>query len=86
MLLALQRQRAIPADTLLGILSHSALSIGLVTVAFMAWLRIDLMAYLFGDILAVGRLDLAVIWGGPGRWFLAVLAYVWRPAAGHHRR
>ncbi|PTW63373.1 zinc transport system permease protein [Breoghania corrubedonensis] len=77
-LLALQRQRAIPSDTLLGILSHSALSIGLVTVAFMAWLRIDLMAYLFGDILAVGRFDLAVIWGG-GLLVLAVLAYVWRP-------
>ncbi|MGR3407022.1 metal ABC transporter permease, partial [Roseovarius indicus] len=26
--------------------------------------RIDLMAYLFGDILAVSRTDLAVIWGG----------------------
>jgi len=35
--------------------------------------RIDLMAYLFGDILAVGRLDLAVIWGGA----LLVLALLW---------
>ncbi len=77
-LLALQRQKAIPADTLLGILSHSALSIGLVTVAFMSWLRIDLMAYLFGDILAVGKTDLIVIWVG-GALVLAALAVVWRP-------
>src|SRR3546814_14486149 len=47
-----------------GILSHSTLALGLVMVAFMAWVRIDLLSYLFGDLLAVSRLDIAVIWGG----------------------
>ena len=51
-------------DTLLGVLAHSALAFGLVAVSFLSGVRIDLMAYLFGDILAVSRTDLAVIWGG----------------------
>lgn len=51
-------------DTLLGVLAHSALAFGLVAVSFLQGIRIDLMAYLFGDILAVSRTDLAVIWGG----------------------
>jgi zinc transport system permease protein len=53
-------------DTLLGVLAHSALAFGLVAVSFLSGIRIDLMAYLFGDILAVSRADLGVIWGGAG--------------------
>ncbi|SDX89914.1 metal ABC transporter permease [Citreimonas salinaria] len=52
------------ADTLLGVMAHSALAVGLVAASFLTNVRIDLMAYLFGDILAVSRADLAVIWGG----------------------
>ena len=51
-------------DTMLGVLSHSALALGLVAVSLLQDVRLDLSAYLFGDILAVGRVDLAVIWGG----------------------
>ena len=51
-------------DTLLGVMAHSALAFGLVAVSFLSGIRIDLMAYLFGDILAVSRSDLMVIWGG----------------------
>jgi len=65
--------RGFAMDTLLGVLAHSALAFGLVAVSFLQGVRIDLMAYLFGDILAVGRLDLAVIWGGA----LLVLALLW---------
>lgn len=56
--------RGYAMDTLLGVLAHSALAFGLVAVSFLSGIRIDLMAYLFGDILAVSRADLAVIWGG----------------------
>ena len=56
--------RGYAMDTLLGVLAHSALAFGLVAVSFLSGVRIDLMAYLFGDILAVSRTDLAVIWGG----------------------
>jgi zinc transport system permease protein len=51
-------------DTLLGVLAHSALAIGLVSVSFISGVRIDLMAYLFGDILAVSKVDLLTIWIG----------------------
>jgi zinc transport system permease protein len=40
--------------------------------------RIDLLSYLFGDLLAVSRLDIALIYGG-GAVVLAILAAVWRP-------
>lgn len=56
--------RGFAMDTLLGVLAHSSLAFGLVAVSFLQGIRIDLMAYLFGDILAVGRIDLAVIWSG----------------------
>jgi zinc transport system permease protein len=78
LLLLLQRRNALSTDALLGILSHSALAIGLVMVAFMTWVRVDLMAFLFGDILAVSVTDIALIYGG-GLAILVVLALLWRP-------
>lgn len=77
-LLALQRRSALPSDALLGLLSHSALALGLVALAFMVHVRIDLLGLLFGDILAVSRKDIAIIWAG-GAVVLAVLAAIWRP-------
>jgi len=78
LLLFLQRRQALSADALLGILSHATLATGLVIVAFMSWVRIDLIAFLFGDILAVSQSDIAVIWGG-GILVLAAIAWLWRP-------
>jgi zinc transport system permease protein len=77
-LAALQRQRRLAADTLLGILAHSALSLGLIALAFLETLRVDLLGYLFGDILAVTPQDLAWIYGG-GALALALLLRLWRP-------
>lgn len=70
--------RGYAMDTLLGVLAHSALAFGLVAVSFISGVRIDLMAYLFGDILAVSRGDLAVIWSGAA---LVVLLIGWRWSA-----
>jgi zinc transport system permease protein len=78
LLLALQRIGSLSADSLLGILSHASLSVGLVILAFMTWVRIDLVSFLFGDILAVGESDIDIIWGG-GILVLLVLVYLWRP-------
>jgi len=75
-LMVMQRANTLSSDSILGILSHSTLAIGLVIVAFMTWLRIDLMAYLFGDILAVTTQDIAIIYGG-GAAALAILALIW---------
>ena len=77
-LLWLQRRAGLSADALLGLLSHSALALGLVALAFMTWVRIDLMGLLFGDILAVSRSDIAIIYAG-GVFVLAVLAMIWKP-------
>jgi zinc transport system permease protein len=78
LLFVLQRQKGLAGDTLLGILAHSALALGLVTVVFLKGVRLDLMAYLFGDILAVSAADLAWIFGG-GALALAGLLLIWRP-------
>lgn len=77
-LFAMQRQRTLADDTLLGILAHAALAVGLIAIAFMDTLRIDLMAYLFGDILAVTRTDVLWVWGG-GLFVIVALAVLWRP-------
>lgn len=76
-LAAMQHQRRIATDTLLGILSHGALSFGLIALAFMEEVRVDLLGYLFGDILAVSAADLAWIYGGSAI-VAAVLAVLWR--------
>lgn len=78
LLVLLQRTRRLAADTLLGILAHGALALGLVTLAFVEGLRVDLMGYLFGDILAVTRGDIAWVYGG-GLLALGVLLLLWRP-------
>ncbi|MDG4553870.1 MAG: zinc ABC transporter permease subunit ZnuB [Candidatus Competibacter sp.] len=77
-LVLLQRQRRLATDTLLGILAHTALSLGLVALAFLETVRVDLTGYLFGDILAIGRIDLYWIWGG-ALLALVALAWLWRP-------
>ncbi|VAV94520.1 Zinc ABC transporter, permease protein ZnuB [hydrothermal vent metagenome] len=69
--------RGVAMDTLLGVMAHSALAFGLVAVSFISGVRIDLMAYLFGDILSVGPSDLAIIWGGAAL-VLALLAWRWQ--------
>ena len=78
LLLVLQRRKRLPGDAILGILSHGALSLGLVTVAFLETLRVDLISYLFGDVLAVTRGDLFWIYGGGGAALAALLA-LWKP-------
>ncbi len=78
LLTGFQAQRAIPYDTLLGILAHSALAAGLIAASFVGGARLDLMGYLFGDILAVSKADVAWIWGGAIA-VLAALFWLWRP-------
>ena len=60
-LMMLQRRHLLASDTLLGIVAHGSLAIGLLIVAMMATLRIDVMAYLFGDILSIDDTDVVVM-------------------------
>ncbi|ACA31270.1 zinc ABC transporter permease subunit ZnuB [Histophilus somni] len=65
-------------DTLLGIIAHSCLSLGVVTVALLQNVRVDLMAYLFGDLLALGFDDLYFIAIGVSI-VLGILIFFWQP-------
>jgi len=73
----LERRPQLAVDTLLGIMAHSALSLGLVVVSLMSNVRVDLMAYLFGDLLSVTLSDIWLIAGGVVV-VLAVLSWQWR--------
>lgn len=78
LLVALERNPALGSDTLLGILAHGSLALGLVVLSFMENLRVDLMGYLFGDILAASYADTLWVVGG-GAAVLAVLVWLWKP-------
>lgn len=78
LLVFLSEGRRFSGDTVLGILSHGTLSIGLLAVAVVEGPRIDLTAYLFGDILAVTRGDLWAVYGF-GAAILVALVGLWRP-------
>ena len=75
-LAALGARSRVAGDTLLGILAHSSLALGLVAIAFLEGLRVDLLAYLFGDVLSVTWSDIAWIWLG-GAAVIAALAASW---------
>ncbi|MCP5382145.1 MAG: metal ABC transporter permease [Kordiimonadaceae bacterium] len=78
LLLFLQRDRRFSSDTLLGILAHSALSIGMIVISMMDRFRTDMMYYLVGQILAIGIDDLYTI--GAVVVLSAIILYlIWRP-------
>ncbi|MGB0660679.1 MAG: metal ABC transporter permease [Mangrovicoccus sp.] len=69
------RQRA--GDTVLGVLAHGALAFGVLVSAWVPGPPLDLEAYLFGDVLAVGEQDIALIWGG-AVLVLGLLIWQWQ--------
>ena len=77
-LTALERQKRLAVDTLLGIVAHGGLALGLVAASFVKGARLDVTAYLFGDVLAISLGDLVWIYAG-GALVLTVLAITWRP-------
>ena len=66
-----------PSDTLLGLMAHTTLAAGLVTLSLVDNVRIDINGYLFGDLLAVDRQDLITMAIGAAI-VLAVLSRMWR--------
>jgi zinc transport system permease protein len=78
LLILLQRRASLSSDALLGLLAHATLAVGLVVLAFMTWVRVDLMGFLFGDILAITARDIAIIWGG-GLVVLVLVSFIWKP-------
>ena len=74
----LMHQRIIATDTLLGILSHASLSLGLVSLSLFDHQSIDLMSFLFGDLLAIGQADL--LWVALAcALVIVILVTIWKP-------
>lgn len=61
LLVLLQGQRYIASDTLMGIISHSSLALGLIFVSIFDTGRLDLTLYLLGDILSTSQNDVVMI-------------------------
>lgn len=77
LLALLQNRPQLSADSLLGILSHGSLALGLVAIS-LTHLRVDLNSYLFGDLLAVTRSDLLLMCG-LGAVIVGLLIRFWDP-------
>ena len=60
---------SLASDTLLGLLAHGSLALGMVLLAYLPNQSMDVMGFLFGDILTVLPSDLVLIYG--------LLALIW---------
>lgn len=78
LLFLLQEQKRLATDTLLGILAHSTLALGLIAIAYLQGIRTDLLGYLFGEILAITTEDLYRIYIGDVI-VIILLLFIWRP-------
>ncbi|WP_321326648.1 iron chelate uptake ABC transporter family permease subunit [Thiomicrorhabdus sp.] len=61
MIFWLSHFKQLSSDTLLGILAHSSLAFGLILISLQDNIQVDLMSYLFGDILSINEVDLGLI-------------------------
>ena len=76
LLIYLDSNRTIAIDTLLGILAHSALAIGVVLLALSRSAQIDLEAYLFGELLTISTTDLLWIVAASAL-IISVICFYW---------
>ena len=77
LLINLQKKTKLAGDSLLGLLAHSTLAVGLVLIGYLSSIRFDLMGLLFGDILAVTKGDITIVWLG-GFVILGILYFIWK--------
>lgn len=78
LIILLSRQSVVPLDSVLGLLHHGTLALGVVAAAALKGPSVDLMGYLFGDVLAVTAGDLWLLYGG-GALVLAAIYKLWDP-------
>jgi zinc transport system permease protein len=78
LLLVLSRQDLVPFDSLLGVLAHATLAIGVIAAYLVRGPQVDLMSFLFGDIFAITIQDIRWIYFGGFVAFVALL-WIWRP-------
>jgi len=76
-LASLLAKRQLPSDALLMAVSTTTLSAGLIAISKMDDVRVDLLSYLFGDLLSISSTDLPMLLSCLGLVLLC-LAYFWR--------
>lgn len=64
-------------DTLLAIAAHSSLGLGMLAIAVLPEARVDLMGYLFGDLLNLTYTDIGVL-SFIATLVLGLISYFWR--------
>jgi zinc transport system permease protein len=77
-IIAFGQQRLVALDSVLGLMHHGLLALGIVAIALLRGPSIDLMGFLFGDIFAVSSADLVWVFVGGAAVLAAVLA-LWKP-------
>jgi zinc transport system permease protein len=77
-LIAFGQQRLLALDSVLGLMHHATLALGIIAISLLKGPSVDLMSFLFGDVFAVtvGDLAWAVIGGA---FVLASTLYLWKP-------
>ncbi|WP_423910075.1 metal ABC transporter permease [Candidatus Spongiihabitans sp.] len=78
LMMLMNRYKDLSSDTAMGILAHASLALGILMLGLMPALRMDLMGYLFGDILSISWLDIVWIYIGGGL-VMSILFWIWPP-------
>jgi len=78
LLIVFARQKVVPLDSILGLMHHGALALGVIATSMLTGSPVDLVGFLFGDIFAISKEDLYWIYGG-GAVVLAIIAWLWQP-------
>lgn len=73
-----RRRLFVGSDTLLGLLSHTSLALGLITLSLFQSIQVDVLGLLYGDILSVNRGDVIGIYIGCIAIF-CMLIVLWKP-------
>ena len=76
-LVALQQQRYLASDTVLGMVAHTTLALGIIAISLQPSVRVDLFAFLFGDLLAVSKTEVLLLWLG-ALGIISMLMFFWR--------
>ena len=77
LLTLMQQQKLLADDTLLGIVAHTSLALGIIAISLQQRIHVDLFGFLFGDLLAVNWYEVAGLWLG-ALAIVALLASQWR--------
>lgn len=76
LLAVFSNQKRLANDTILSMLAYTTLALGLITATLIQGVRVDLLGYLYGDILAVNETDLIWIYAMV-ILVLAVMLKIW---------